>query len=462
MRTIFIPIFQGVEARNILRTDIFKILKNQKDPRIVLFVSNKQKEEYFKKEFYGENIFYEVFDKYKKPSANGLFTFLKFILIKTKTMDMRRKVQLAEDRNFLSYYFRTIFNRIFARRIWRKLVRWLDYKFVRDENFVEIFEKYQPDLVFLAHLFGDEETSILRQAKKRKIKSIGLINSWDKITSRCMIRLLPQKLIVHSPTVKKEAIQHVDMDIKDIEIVGIPHYDVFFNSLSSPKEKFYKKIGCDINKRLLVFCPLGKSYSDIDFEIINLISDAQIKNLIPADVQIMVRYPPNDIVDEGGFKNRDKLIIIQPGIRFTAQTARLGSTMSRRVDWDMGDADIQLLLDTLFYASLIVCHSSTIVIDAAIFDKPVINYNLKSRMPVVVVGDPSWMYELTHSDYIKRTGASRMVETEQKLIKWINKYLKEPELDRENRKKLMMEQCWKFDGRSGERTANFILDFLRQ
>ena len=53
--TIFISVFQGVEAKNILRTDIFRILRERQGLRIVLFVQDKAKEEYFRKQFIGEN-----------------------------------------------------------------------------------------------------------------------------------------------------------------------------------------------------------------------------------------------------------------------------------------------------------------------------------------------------------------------------------------------------------------------
>src|SRR3989338_5218191 len=188
--TIFIPIFQGVEARNILRTDIFKILRRQNDLRIVLFVTSQDRKEYFEKEFFGQNIVYEVAPFYRSPAFQWFFGFLKFNLINTKTIDLKRRIQLEQDGNRLKYFSKFLINRLFANKFFRKTIRTLDYLLVKDDNYREYFDKYRPDMVFLAHLFSDTKISFLRQAKKMGIKSVGLINSWDKITSRCMVRLL--------------------------------------------------------------------------------------------------------------------------------------------------------------------------------------------------------------------------------------------------------------------------------
>ena len=46
MKTIFITIFQGVEAKNILRTKVFAELMKHPDIRPVLFVQSRERAEY--------------------------------------------------------------------------------------------------------------------------------------------------------------------------------------------------------------------------------------------------------------------------------------------------------------------------------------------------------------------------------------------------------------------------------
>lgn len=456
MRTIFIPIFQGVEARNILRTDIFKTLKNKSDLRLVFFVINKERADYFRREFPAKNLVYEVFDHYRPTKLESLFSFLKISLLNTRTMDLRNKEAMFGTGGYLRYGLFLALNRLFARRFFRQWVRWLDWKLVKDENFKKFFDRYNPEVVFLSNIFSDDEAAMLREARKRGIKTIALINSWDKLTSRCMIRILPDLMIVHNLLMKDEAMRYADMPEDKIVVTGMPNHDVYINSAPTSKENFCRKIGLDPKKRILVFCPLGKRYSDIDSEIINIISDFKIQNLIPEDVQILVRFPPNDIVDAAKMKNRTHLVFYQPGVRFSSST-------ERRIDWDMNEQDIQILMDTLFHASLLVCQASSMAIDAAVFNKPIINFHINSEMGVKPPRDGMWLYELTHYQPILNSGGARKARDKGELLVWINKYLADSTLDTAGRKKIVEEQCWKLDGKAGERVARIILgDFGRK
>jgi len=53
-----------------------------------------------------------------------------------------------------------------------------------------------------------------------------------------------------------------------------------------------------------------------------------------------------------------------------------------------------------------------------------------------------------------------LVNNEKELIVWINKYLKNPEIDKEKRLALAKQQCQFLDGKSGERIGKFILSLI--
>ena len=452
MKTIFIPIFQGVEVRNILRTDVFKILKQQNDLMIVLFVTNQERKEYFEKEFFGKNIVYEVVPIYCPPILNWLFNFLKFNLIKTKTIDLKRKIQFEQDRNLFKYVWKLGFNRIFASKIFRKTVRFLDYYLRRDGNYSEYFEKYNPDLILSAHLFSDTEVSIIRQARQRGIKAVVLIISWDKITSRCMVAVLPDKLIVNNDIIKKEAIKFIDMKVGVIEVVGVPHYDLYLNK-KSDRGEFVRKLGFSTDKKLVVFAPWGKERSDADKDIIQLIYRILKEDLAYLNAQLLVRFPPNDDVELGkDFLNKN-IIYQKPGRRFSKE---------RGVDWDMSFEDINELINTLYHSSLIISFTSSIAIDAAVFDKPVINIKFDTRPFDPSNRKPSRFYETEHYSKLLATGGVRLVHNENELSFWIKNYLENPETNSKERRRIIEEQCWKHDGRAGFRIANFILNYLNQ
>ena len=185
--------------------------------------------------------------------------------------------------------------------------------------------------------------------------------------------------------------------------------------------------------------------------MINTISEFKVKKMIPEDTQILVRFPPNDEVNTESLKNKDILLFDQPGKRF-------GTT--RGIDWDMNDEDIQHLLDTLSYVALIVCHVSTMVIDAAVFDKPIINYDYQDKGLFSKGKDPRWLYQTEHFGNIIQTNGTQIVKNKDEMLRWINLYLNDPSVDREGRRALVGEQCGPFDGKAGERTASYILKYL--
>lgn len=229
MRTAFITIFQGVEAKNILRTDIYKNLIAHDDARLVFFVGSPERAAYYQKEFSHPRVVYEPVERRQQGFWDKIFGYLKTLLLRTETNDLRRKIALEESGNYFRYWAGLLLNRIFARPIIRRLARRLDYLLVRDKTFSAYFEKYNPSVVFLAHLFDDLEVNLLREAKRRNVRTIGFVNSWDKLTARTVMRLLPDQLVVFNNLVKKEAIDHADFPESKVVLSGVPHYDWHIN-----------------------------------------------------------------------------------------------------------------------------------------------------------------------------------------------------------------------------------------
>lgn len=447
MKTIFIPIFQGVEAKNILRTDIYRNLMASKDVRLVLFVKSQERADYYKNEFNDERLAYEVIEKPSRSFWDRFFGELKFKLIKTKTIDLRRRMKLQEDKNYLSFTLNWFFNRIFANKLTRKLVRRLDLWLVKDRPVKDYFDKYRPDLVVAAHLFDDIEIDFVREAKRRGIRTLGFINSWDKLTARCMIRLLPDKMIVYNNVVKNEALKYADTKESNIIVTGIPQYDIHTNKKPVARDEFFAKKGLDPGKKLIVYAPMGKTFSNTDWDIIDLlrgkISSGEIKN-----AQLLVRFQPNDFFDEEEFKKRPGLVYDWPGIRFSSK---------RGVDWDMSFVDIKHLTDTLANMDILVCYASSMSVDAAVFDRPVININFEINKQELWSKSPTYFYKMEHYGKALASGGIRMVNSKEELIEQINKYLANPELDKDGRSRLVFEQCWELDGKAGERIAATIL-----
>jgi len=450
-RTIFITIFQGVEAKNILRTDIFKELISHEDIRIVFFVRTNEKASFYQKQFDHPRVFYEIVSKIKQNFWQCFFGSLKFKLINTATIDWRRRLAFEVHKNRFRFWVGWLLNRLLAHRFIRKMYRRLDMLLARDCTFEVFFDKYRPVAAVSAHPFDDIEASLLREAKRKRIKTFGLANSWDKITGRCAIRVLPDKLIVYNDLVKKDAIDYTDLPNKDIFVGGVPHYDQHINQSKSSRESFLKRVGGDLNKKVIFYAPLAKRFISSRWSMIDYLQSLIEKGVIE-NAQLFVRFQPNDFVEMDEIKKRKNIIFDVPGIRFS-QHMPIGAG----IDWDLSGEDIKMLTDSLYHCDVLISYASSLCIDAAIFNKPVININFELSAPLSAYRSPTELYKMTHYLNALKTGAIRLVNNSEELITWINKYLKNPAIDEEARTRLVREQCHILDGMAGKRTAGFIL-----
>ena len=451
MKTIFITSFEGMEIKNILRTSILSTLLEEKDIYIVLFTRTKGRADYHKKEFHDSRIAYEIVEK---PDIRGLDKFLqklKFMLLKTETTDLRRRMRYEQDSNFFGYWGGLALNRILAHKFSRIVLRFFDDHFIYSHQYDAYFEKHKPMLVILGNLFTESETDFLRAAKKRGIRTIGFINSWDKTTARSVLRGLPDKIIVFNDMVKDEVVRYNDADPSNIFVGGMPHFDLYFKPHIMPRAEFLEKMKLPQSSRYILYAPIGSTFSDSDWDMIDLLYRLNGEGKFGTNMEVIVRFPPNDFLDKRELDKRPNLRYQYPGFRF--------STV-RGTDWDMGDQEMAHLADTLSHMSLLIGYTSSITIDAAIFDKPVINIFFEIRKKKSPFLSPMHYYQMTHYKKAFEAGGVHLVRSEDELVDWANCYLKDPSIDREGRKRIVREQCQITDGTSGVRVGTFIREVL--
>lgn len=448
MRTILISITQAVAAKNILRTGIIAGLLAHRDVRVVCLVRTSERAEYYRKEIPHERISYVVFYRAPSGALERLFSILKFHLIRTRTTDLKRRMRREETGNSFAYWVGVIVNRIIARRSVRALVRFFDGRFIGDPGFGAILEKHKPDAVVLPHLFDDVEIALLRESRRREITTVGFINSWDKLTGRASIRLLPDSLIVFNDIVKAEAVGHADMPADKISVCGIPQYDHYVTGAPSSRETFCREHHLDPGRPIVLFAPMGSAFSDSDWEVIDLLRSMIGPGTLLPDAQLFVRFQPNDFFDEREIAKRPWLMYDYPGIRYGTE---------RGGDWDMNFEELAVLKDTLAHTALLVCYASSMSVDAAVFDKPVINIDFEVKPARRLKESPTQFYQMEHYRNALNSGGIRMVQNKAELADWIRRYLADPSLDREGRRRLIREQCGALDGKAGERIATTIL-----
>ena len=133
----------------------------------------------------------------------------------------------------------------------------------------DIFEKYQPSLVIVAFPFFPPVSEVLKRAIRNNVASIIFTSSWDNLSGRGELPVRSDKIIVWNEINKVEAVELQGYPPGDVFISGAPQFDPYFRGEElSSREGFFKEIGADRDRKLLVYTTTGSHISKADPEII--------------------------------------------------------------------------------------------------------------------------------------------------------------------------------------------------
>src|SRR3989344_338007 len=254
-KTVFITSFSGLSARNILSTSVLEILAGQPDLRIVILAPVEKKEDLQRHFGAGKNnIIVEGLSLINvrlntaagvqlETTSRSFLEKLFFSLFLHSSDTNSWRVMRLSERKSKGRYIQTFVQWILAKlgniKLFRAGLRFLDYLLMPKNRYRQYFDKYNPDLVFATDIFNDTDVEIMRAARFRGMHTVGMVRSWDNITSHGLSRVIPDKLIVHTPKIKEEAIKYNDVDSQNIVITGIPHYDRYLSGLRTPRDEFF-------------------------------------------------------------------------------------------------------------------------------------------------------------------------------------------------------------------------------
>lgn len=449
MKTIFITSFHPLISRNILSTGLLEMLSRR--ARIVLLVPL-MKKAYFQERFGGGNVFVEGVDH--RLTRRDLFSRRLFLAIAdTQTLRIKKRSEFFVHKNPIRFFFSLMPGTIVGHsRLLISLVRFFDRLITDTARLQALFEQYRPDAIFSTDVQNEIDVLCLREARRRKVTRIGMVRSWDNLSAKGIIREIPDTLAVNNEIIKWEAMRWSFVPEKRIVIVGIPHYDRYMKGVSKTREEVLREFGLDSAKKTVLFAPIGERYmpgKPVDQEI--------LATLALLDVNIIVRLPPTDITHlEKVSDTKAHIFFDDAGER---SWKRGGSAPSRKAS-EIGDDDERRLIAELGVSDVVVTGLSTMLIDGAVFDKPLIS---------VCFDKPEWKYWESFRRYhaydhvrpVLQSGGVRIVYSPEELQNAVGEYLLHPEKDREERKRIVDEQVYRFDGQSTKRLAEIIMRTMR-
>ncbi len=456
MKTIFITAFHPFISKNILNTDVFGILKKREDLKIILLVPAAIKD-FFENNYRSGNVAIEGIDPapFSNSRSNNFFSKAAFLFIYTYWIRRKRRDYLSQHPSFYNFLKFHVFTAVewllSGHKVLNRIFRFFDWHFSPRDFYKDYFEKYNPDIIFSTDVYDDFDQTLIKEAKIRKVFVVGMVRSWDNNFSKGLMRHFPDKLIVNNEVIKKEAVELHNYPEKDIFIGGLSQFDDYLKAPFKSREEFFKLVGGDPEKKTIFFSPGRRELSETNTAICRTLKVAKKNGILPKDIQFFIRNHPThpDITLKEKFKSNQDFIVEMPGVI---------KDSGKFLEFSMRDN--RHLIDTLYYSDVVVWIATSICLDSLMFDKPQIVINFDCPKSKSYWSSIRRFHDEDHMRAFFKTGAVKSAVSLKQLIDYVKEYLNNPSIDREGRKKAVLQQLWKADGKSSERIVNFILSFM--
>ena len=456
---VFVSVPHGAAAGNILRTGLVsRLLAAQSDCEVVL-LSPLVNDEAFVRECRHPRV--RVVDLPSHQPA-GLEARL-MALIQASYIDSRatesvaiRRQEAIANKTIRWIRAKRLLASALAPSIVRKPTRYeLIDRLVSHPQAEALFDRYRPALLVTSSpglIFS--EIPLLRTAVRRRVRTVAVDPSWDNFTNKLLPVRRVDRLIVWNTLMQQQAVDLHGYEPEDIRIAGAPQWDLYFrDGTFVAREAFFRRIGADPARKLVALTTTPRALYAHHDHVLRVLIEALASRAWRHDAQLLVRLHPRDDLDAYAAVNGTPHVIIEKPFR---PTVRAGDGLA--IDFTV---DNQLhLANTMRHSDIVVNVASTLAVEAAIVDTPVVNIAFDGEQRLEWARSARRYYRFTHYVNVTRHGAVRVAETPAQLVEAIGRYLDEPSLDREGRRRVALEQCEFLDGRAAERVAGFVVDEL--
>lgn len=451
---VLLSIPNTLSTRNLLRTGVLARLKTEASRVVIVapFADNPD----FQREFVHGNVVAYPMPKYKPGRIEELVFRILFNLYLAG--DTPASMQLFLNRWIDNHPRVGALRRAITRFVLPHLA-WLApllerfyARLAMPADYLTLLRKEQPDVVVFSRLFFCDEIPLMRAARQQGIPTVGAVASWDNLTNKGPLLPRLDRLIVWNDLLRDEAMRFHGYAADRLDVTGAPHHDMLFSERDQliDRAAFFGQLGLDPAKRLITYAGEDPIISPDAPHYVRQIHAWVADNQLAMPCQLLVRPHPQD--DLSRYDEVRQL----PGVIFDLPGRLLpGQWMDMRRD------DLRHLYETLMHSDVIVNVTSTIVVDAAFFNTPSVCIGYGYSHPKTYFNHPMRFFEMDHYRYVIDAKATVIVESPDALREAINRYLINPSLESEGRRRIAQLIAGFEDGRSAERLAGAIMRVAR-
>ena len=261
--------------------------------------------------------------------------------------------------------------------------------------------------------------------KKLKIKSATFLFSWDNLTSQG--RILPgyDVYFTWNHKIKNDLLKYYsNIKDKDVFVTGTSQFDFHFDEkFIDSKEELYDFLKIPYDKKIVLYSTGMAYYVPKEHIIVKEIS--KILERIDKNIQLVVRIYAKDNNTEY-YKLRENNESISIPDHFW-ELNHLTPTIK----------DITLFNSLINHCSIGINVASTVSLDLAILNKPVINIAFNPPGENIYPSDYEKIYDFDHYKPIIESGAISLVKNTDELETAICQYIENPKYKEKERENLV-------------------------
>ncbi len=327
----------------------------------------------------------------------------------------------------------------------------------------DLFETYHPDLVIASTAGWRVDRYLLREAKQRGVPTMVAIVGWDNPSSYTIPGAPMDWATCWSEIQKEELVLGSDWPPERVHIGGIPSYDGYIRrEWLMPREEYFRLHNLDPNRKLISYASSFVHFAP-NFPNIETLARLVASDSLAEPAQLLIRLHPSHFQERPKLFAEERKRVFALAERYphvhVVQPVPLGGSLGYYSGEDMDEK-----ASMLAYSDVFVTVYSTMVVEAAVHDTPIVSavidspngwgHPKKYSLSLRKIGN--WP---THKRF-REAGAGRVAPDEDALREAINAYLRDPYLDSAQRRRFIEQEITYTDGSAGRRTAEFILRVL--
>ncbi len=330
------------------------------------------------------------------------------------------------------------------------------------ELYRDLFEKYNPDLVISSTPGWRLDRYMLREAHRKGIRTAAVVVGWDNPSSYSLPGAPVDWITCWSEKQAQELVEGDDWDPRKVHVGGIPSYDGYFRKeWLLDRGDYFRMHQLDPKRKLLGYACSFITFSP-NFQNVEALAKLVASDQLSEPCQLLIRLHPNHFLNDPLFAGERekirKLASEYPHVH-VVEPVPLGGELGYYSGEDMPEKTSMMA-----YSDIFLTVYSTMVVEAAIHDRPIISmcidapggWNRKDHFSLALSEIGEWP---THQRF-RNSGAGKVIFNPDELKTAVDDYLNDSQGGRTARKKFIQDEVSFTDGNAGKRTGEFLVSLL--